>query len=291
MKITLYLLNRKAYDCLKVLVSIDCHKELISEVVVARDSGNQEDFCDEIISLCVSNGIPFFDRKKYFTSKSNYSIAIGWRWLIKDVINLIVIHDSLLPKYRGFSPLVNMLINGEKRIGATAIWATDTMDEGAVIKQDFVDISYPIKIFEAINLMAVIYSKMISYIFNEILFNRELVAIPQDHKAATYSIWRGEEDYRIDWSKNAEKVESMINAVGYPYGGAKALVNGEFVIRILEVEVFPELDFEIDSMGKILMYKNGFPLVACGKGAILIKRAILESGDIFHFKNLRTRLL
>jgi methionyl-tRNA formyltransferase len=54
---------------------------------------------------------------------SDFNIAISWRWMLK-VSNLIVIHDSLLPKYRGFSPLVNMLINGEDTLGVTVLFAT-----------------------------------------------------------------------------------------------------------------------------------------------------------------------
>ena len=36
---------------------------------------------------------------------------------VKDERNLIVFHDSLLPNYRGFAPLVNCLVNNENRGG------------------------------------------------------------------------------------------------------------------------------------------------------------------------------
>ena len=47
--------------------------------------------------------------------------------MIKNSENLIVFHDSLLPKYRGFAPLVSQLINGEEYLGVTAIFTNDFM--------------------------------------------------------------------------------------------------------------------------------------------------------------------
>ena len=46
---------------------------------------------------------------------------------------MIIFHDSLLPKYRGFAPLVNSLINQEKEIGVTAIKASQNYDEGDTV--------------------------------------------------------------------------------------------------------------------------------------------------------------
>ena len=87
----------------------------------------------------------------------DYQLAIGWRWLISGTENLIVLHDSLLPKYRGFAPLVNSLINGEQEIGVTAIWAGPEFDAGEIIFQEKAGICYPIKIQEAIEIVSGLY--------------------------------------------------------------------------------------------------------------------------------------
>ena len=72
-------------------------------------------------------------------------MAVSWRWMIKHPKNkLIVFHDSILPKYRGFAPLVNMLINGEKEIGVSAIFGADEYDSEIISEKT--TISYPIKI-------------------------------------------------------------------------------------------------------------------------------------------------
>ena len=82
---------------------------------------------------------------------ADFSIAVAWKWLIKQKDILIVLHDSLLPKYRGYLPLVSQLINGEKEIGVTSFFANDKYDEGDIIYSSKIDIKYPITIEQAIN--------------------------------------------------------------------------------------------------------------------------------------------
>ena len=40
---------------------------------------------------------------------------------------------------------------------------------------------------------------------------------PQNHRSATYSLWRDEEDFQIDWSQSAEVIVRHIHASSYPY--------------------------------------------------------------------------
>jgi methionyl-tRNA formyltransferase len=63
-------------------------------------------------------------------------MAVSWRWLIDHPAEqLIVFHDSLLPRYRGFEPLVTSLVNGETRIGVAALFGASEFDTGDVIVQ------------------------------------------------------------------------------------------------------------------------------------------------------------
>ena len=74
-------------------------------------------------------------------------IAIGWRFLLPLSLNdrltipIIVFHDSLLPKYRGFSPTPTAMICGEKTVGVTALYASEGTDEGEIIWQKEVPIA------------------------------------------------------------------------------------------------------------------------------------------------------
>ena len=97
----------------------------------------------------------------------------------------IVLHDSLLPKYRGFSPLVNSLINGERELGVTAFIATTGYDEGPVLAQEKIMIDYPLTILEAMEKITPLYYKIITLLYKKIVENN-LVAAEQDHYLASW---------------------------------------------------------------------------------------------------------
>jgi len=290
MALTLYLLNKKGYKVLTALTNSKIYLNSIDLVVGARDKGNEEDYFDEIRVLCNNYNIKYIERSQNLTIQSELSLAIGWRWLIKNQKNLIVLHDSFLPKYRGFSPTVNMLINGESYLGASAIWANDKMDEGDIIFQKKVGITYPLKIQKAIELIASLYVDIVLNIMNAILEKNVLPSLPQMKNDATYSIWRNEDDYYIDWAKEAAEIVRFVDAVGYPYGGAKSKTEEGEIIRIRECEVVHDIISEIPAPGKLLMYDEEYPIILCGKKAV--KLLIIEdlNDNPFVFKKFRTRL-
>jgi methionyl-tRNA formyltransferase len=119
-KIAFYFMNEKGYFTLKIFIEKFGY-ENIDYIVSAKDTNIKKDYFKEIEALAKKYTIDFFDRLKFDATLENnfsgYKFAIGWRWIIKDNNNLIVFHDSLLPKYRGFAPLVNSLISNENRGG------------------------------------------------------------------------------------------------------------------------------------------------------------------------------
>lgn len=293
MSINLYLLNKKGYQVLLNLIRNSERVKFINLVIGAKDKGNREDYYDEIKKLCLENSISFSDRKNDVVIYSNYSIAIGWRWLIKDVPNLIVLHDSMLPKYRGFSPLTNMLINGEDHLGVSAIWASDGMDEGDIIAQKKISITYPIKIERAIDQVSKLYEEVANIVFEKIIDEKPIVSIPQNKQDASYSIWRDENDYFINWDDSAENIKRFIDAVGYPYDGAKAKTATGEIFKIIECSVVGDIRSEIIAPGKLLMIQNNMPIILCGLGNKAIRLEEFENldGSPFKFSKFRTRLL
>lgn len=285
--ITLYLLTKKGFDVLNHLLESKSYLNIIDAVIVGSDSNNAENYRVEIIELCNKYSIKLLDRLELYDNQSSYSIAIGWKWLIFDVNNLIVVHDSLLPKYRGFNPLVSCLLNKEEEIGATAIFANNEMDKGDIILQESVKISYPITILEASHLISNLYVLIISKIFNDINKNIKLNRISQFEKEATYSLWRDNEDYFINWNHSAEYLKRFVDAVGYPYDNAKSVFN-EAVVDITDCEVFP-VNFEIIDPGKVLFFdEEGNPIVSCGKDALILK-SISKCGKRLKINKLRSR--
>lgn len=289
-KICLYIMTKKGLEVLKILDQ-RFGSPFIRAVISANDPNVQYDYYDQIAAYCSEHNIPFFNRKEDPKIFSDYIIAISWRWLIKlnEHSKLIVFHDSLLPRYRGFSPLVSALINGEKELGVTAFFAQDSFDEGDIIFQESIKIEYPITIQAAIETVSGIYGSLAEQIGAKIAEGKEIFSTKQRDADATYSLWRDADDYFINWNQDAEKIKRFIDAVGYPYNGAAASYNRK-ILRIIDSEVLEDITIENRTPGKILRLDNGCPIVVCGRGLIKLTGVNDETGNSYlPFRKLRIR--
>ena len=98
-----------------------------------------------------------------------------------------------------------------------------------------------------------------------------LKTFPQDEVLASYSLWRDEYDYFIDWSMSAEEIRRFVDAVGSPYLGATAFLKGE-IVRILNVEQVKDVFVEnrTNCVGKIIFIRDSCPVIVCGSGLLKI---------------------
>jgi methionyl-tRNA formyltransferase len=88
----------------------------IAAVVVQEDPAVKLDYFEEIVSAAKSAGVRTVGRNETLPPHV-FALAVGWRFMIQQEPRLVVFHDSMLPRYRGFAPLVNALVNGETEIG------------------------------------------------------------------------------------------------------------------------------------------------------------------------------
>ena len=268
-----YLVGKKGHDVLIEFVRQN-GIETIAFVIAARDRGVQNDYFDQIKAFCLNQKVSFFERNNdsppVRKNNCHYGFAIGWRWLIDSSVDLIVFHDSPLPKYRGFAPLVSMLMNGESMIGVTALMADKEYDKGDIVAQELVKIEYPIKICKAIDRLIPLYIKLVDDIY-KLLKQGTLRGRKQKEELATYSLWRDGEDYFIDWHNDAGYIARFCDSVGYPYKGAMTYINGESY-RVLDVEIHPDVVVEsrVNNIGKIIFMQDGCPVVVCRSGLLKI---------------------
>ena len=157
------------------------------------------------------------------------------------------------------------LINGDKEIGVTALYATAEYDRGDIIAQSSSVISYPIRIQEAIKTIVGNYEVLAANIAGSLTRGDEPKAKPQDEADASYSLWRDEEDYFVDWSHSAVDIKRFIDAVGYPYKGAAATLDGR-VVRIRDAEALDDVRIANRTAGKVIFLKDAKPVVVCGQG-------------------------
>lgn len=284
--INLYLLGEKGYFSLK---SIDQHfLKLINHVIIGRDSNIINDYSSEIKKYCQENQLDYsLHNKTIENTRTDYSIAIGWRWLIKDESKVIVFHDSILPRLRGFNPLVTSLINGDSEIGVTVLFGMEDFDIGDIIIQKKIHINYPIKIKGAIELVSVLFAEALNELLHQIN-SGALKSYVQDESLATYSLWRDEDDYKIDWSKSSDYIKKFIDAVGYPYKGAFTIRNNS-KYYIKDSFVVEDVIIENRCHGKVIFKKENAFFIVCGSGLLCIKDFFDESGQKIEINNFRLR--
>jgi methionyl-tRNA formyltransferase len=280
--ITLFLMTEKGHAVLTKIVKK--YKPLLELVVIGSDKALKKDFEEEIINVCIIENINYIKQADFTKTKSEYALAVSWRWMIKHPVEkLIIFHDSLLPKYRGFAPLVNALINGEKEIGVSALFGANEFDTGNIIYQSKTKITYPITINEAIQINNKNYIKCAEEVLRRIFKGESIEGVKQDESKATYSVWRDDDDYEIDWSDSAPNIRKMVDALGSPYEGAKTKIDGK-LIRIIQVEVYPDVIIANRHCGKVIFIDDGKPVVICGQGLIKITVANLaEAGETINF--------
>ena len=165
--------------------------------------------------------------------------------------------------------MVTALINGDQQIGVTALFGTNEFDRGDIIAQRIISIEYPIKIEAAIDLLSKEYAALLEDVF-KLYLSDSIVPKPQDEQDATYSLWRDEEDYHIDWSSDSASIKRMIDAVGFPYKGAFTDVDGA-KLRIFDVEEVTDVFIANRTPGKVLFKDQEVYTVVCGTGLLQVK--------------------
>jgi len=271
-KVGLYLMTEKGFQTLNSICAFQ-HYTHISFVCIGKDKNVENDYSEEIKSLCVDFKIRFFYNSEsvYEDQTADWYIAVSWRWLILKE-NLIVLHDSLLPKYRGFAPLVSSLINGEPKIGVTALFASEEYDKGDIIAQRSIEIKYPMKIAKAIEIVSKLYVEIINFLFQKIINNQPLVGEKQEDLQSSYSLWLDESDYFIDWNKSASEICRKVDACGYPFNYAK-MYYGDRIVNLISVVEVADVVIENRTPGKIIFINQGLPTVVCKVGLLQIVEA------------------
>lgn len=287
-KISLLIMGEKGLGVLEALIKNELYH--IIDCVISDDDDNVLDNSYVTIQKhCDDNRIRFFNRTDKYEISSNFVIAISWRWLIEAVnATIIVLHDSLLPKYRGFAPLVNMLIHREPHIGVTGFIATKEFDRGDIVAQESVEIDYPIRVADALQLIIPLYTKIVMAVIQRILNHLPLQQLPQDESKATYSLWRDEEDYHINWNNSAEDIQQFIYSTGYPYKGAFSLYEG-IKVRIIDCEPLPDILIMNRDVGKVLSNFQCQPIVVCGEGLLKLIEIRDENNNILKISKTRIR--
>jgi len=220
---------------------LDSEHDVVTVVTHPRSEHAYEKiWSDSVADLAEKHGIPviirnrpddeLLDRLKEVAP--DIIVANNWRtWIPPEIYNLPVhgtlnIHDSLLPAYAGFSPLIWALINGEPEVGVTAHLMDEELDAGDIVVQRSVAVGptdTATDLFHrTVDLIAPVTTEALGLIASgQTEFTR------QDRSKASFFHKRAEEDIRIDWNWPAEDLERLIRAQSAPYPSAFTFHKGQ----------------------------------------------------------------
>lgn len=289
MRIFIFAASRRGFAVLKELVS---SKADICGILCLIDDPHEEQIHKKITKIAIENNIPIFYsdsiKPKQYPEilkklKPDIAFTIGWRYLIPESCfsipkkGLLVIHDSLLPKYRGFAPMNWAIINGETETGVTLFYIAKTVDSGPIIDQLKTPISKTDMAAAVDKRIIALYKKIIKKNLNAFQTG-QIKSIPQEENQATYTCKRTPEDGLIDWNASAQKIHNLVRGLSHPFPGAYTFLNGKKIF-IWETVLPEQLHFIGNIPGRIIWKTHGIIEVLTGDGILGIKSLQIAGED------------
>ena len=191
----------------------------------------------------------------------------------------INVHASLLPKYRGASPIQASLLNGDKDTGITIMKINEKLDEGDIIAQEKIKIdehdnagTLSDRLFDA-------GARLLLAVLNDIDTCGWPSARTQDESLATYCRTIKKKDGMINFSKSSEEIRNIIRAFT-PWPGAVCKYNGKTVkfIDCRAVLQYAPARISATTPGRIIdiIKDQGF-VISAGDGCLLVTQVQPEN--------------
>lgn len=197
------------------------------------------------------------------------------RWVLDlPRIGPVNVHPSLLPLYRGPSPMQWAILNGDEKTGITLIIMNEKMDEGRIMYQERVFIKKGENMIDLSDRLSVRVAEILPEIVNHIGMQGMMEGIEQKHEDATYTPIITKEMGKIDWSKDAIDIERQIRAfVLWPT--AYTFLDGR-MMKIFDAEA-EEIRREGTGKGVVTgITKEGF-FIETPKGYLKVREVQLEN--------------
>ena len=185
------------------------------------------------------------------------------------------IHPSLLPKYRGPSPIQATILNDETEIGVSIIKMVSRVDAGPIVAKSKIQIpKSKITYLELHDELADLGARLLVKTIPDWLEGK-IKPAPQDEARATYTKILTRQDGKIDWKKPAEYIERQIGAFN-PEPGTFCLVNGK-VLKIIKAGIQEQTKAgPFGSPGKTYLATNDKIACQTGKNFLIIEELQLE---------------
>ncbi|MDB5176951.1 MAG: methionyl-tRNA formyltransferase [Candidatus Saccharibacteria bacterium] len=230
----------------------------------------------EVADIATSHNIPIFLPNRPLEIIENLRslhadiavLAAYGRIISQEVIDvfplgIVNIHPSLLPKYRGPTPIESAILHGDTKTGISIMQLTAGMDEGPVYAQAIVPINEFEKKFDLYDTLVNVSTDLFFNTFPAII-NGSLEPKSQSTDGISYSNLIQKSDSIIDWNKSAVQIEREIRAYEkWPQSRTKL---GSAEVIITEAHTLPAT---INELGRIEINDEDNSLMIYTKDGIL----------------------
>lgn len=210
---------------------------------------------------------------------------LGQSLLAIPPLGCVNVHFSLLPRYRGASPIQAAIINGDDRTGISTLYMEKKLDSGPVIRQREVAVAYGDTAFTLTEKLTAAGVELLAETLIAVK-NGKAVAQPQDETQASYVSLLTRGSGVIDWQKSSRQLYNFVRGM-YPWPGACTYYAGreqkKNILKIWEVRELPSgenIAVQVKAGTIIDIVKNKGLLVACKDGEILLTKVQPEGGKI-----------
>lgn len=178
-------------------------------------------------------------------------------------------HASLLPKYRGASPIQWCIVCGETVTGVTTMYMNEGMDTGDILEQTEVKIGENETAEELFDRLSLVSAElMVSTL--EKLENGTVVPQKQEESEATYAPIIKKEMALVDFNKSAKEICNGVRGY-YSWPCAYTFLDGKRV-KIIKAVVGDKTTAEIGTVSK----NEGKLEIACKDGSVNVLELQLE---------------
>ncbi len=213
-------------------------------------------------------------------------------YLKDNILNLatygvINVHPSLLPKYRGTSPIVWAIAKGEKVTGVTIMKTVKKMDAGNILAQKQLEINKDETAGELTNRLAILGGNLLV----ETLINLEkgtITEIPQNESEASYYPKLSKEMGKLNFNLSATEIQNLCNAFNpWPVCYVENANTNE-IIKVYKAKPFLENieNSSIFNLGQVVLAnaKKGL-IVKCNNGFVSLEVIQTSGGKMMPAKN------
>lgn len=202
---------------------------------------------------------------------ASYGQIIPARVLALPSHGMVNVHGSLLPKYRGASPIAAAIQNGDTETGVTFMVMDEQLDHGdtfGFIKTAIAKDETAGALHDRLALLAAdaLPDTLISFL------EGSAQRVPQDHARATFTKILSREDGHINWNDSSEKIERMIRAY-HPWPECFTELDGKR-IKIHRAHIGGSTTQPAETWTA----ENNLPAIACGDGKVLILEQLQPEG-------------